>query len=128
MRILPLGSMLAIALAAWPAAAGEADPRPLAHMVFFDLKDDQAAAREMLVAACQKHLSGHDGTLYFSAGARAEELSREVNDLAFDVALHLVFASKAAHDAYQADPRHLQFIEENQGNWEKVRVFDSYLR
>ena len=40
---------------------------------------------------------------------------------------HLVFVNKAAHDKYQEHPRHLKFIEENKENWEKVRVFDSYL-
>ena len=54
-------------------------------------------------------------------------MKREVNDLNFDVSLHLVFASKAAHDKYQDHPRHLKFVEENKENWEKVRVFDSYL-
>jgi len=37
----------------------------------------------------------------------------------------LVFKDKAAHDEYQKAARHLKFIEENQSNWKKVRVFDS---
>ena len=44
-----------------------------------------------------------------------------------DVALHVVFDSRDAHDAYQTAPRHLQFIEENRADWAKVRVFDSYI-
>jgi hypothetical protein len=63
--------------------------------------------------------------VHFSAGTLNDELARPVNDRAFDVALHVVFESKAAHDAYQQDPRHLQFIEENKPNWKQVRVFDS---
>jgi hypothetical protein len=43
------------------------------------------------------------------------------------VALHIIFKDKAAHDRYQDHPRHKQFIEENQANWKKVRVFDSYV-
>jgi Stress responsive A/B Barrel Domain len=39
----------------------------------------------------------------------------------------MVFASKEAHDQYQEHPKHLKFIEENKENWEKVRVFDTYL-
>jgi hypothetical protein len=50
-----------------------------------------------------------------------------VNDQDFDVALHLVFRDKAAHDAYQVAPKHQQFIEESQDNWKQVRVFDSYV-
>ena len=45
----------------------------------------------------------------------------------FDVALHVVFADKAAHDAYQTVEDHLKFIEENKANWKQVRVFDSYV-
>jgi len=63
----------------------------------------------------------------FAAGVLAEDLSREVNDRNFDVSLHVVFENKAAHDKYQTHPRHLKFIEENKENWDKVRVFDSYL-
>ena len=99
----------------------------MAHIVFFKLKDDSEAAKEKLVAACQEYLSGHDGTGHFSAGTRAAEYDRDVNDDQFDVSLHLVFESKAAHDTYQTHSRHLSFIEENKGNWASVRVFDSYV-
>ena len=97
----------------------------LAHDVYFTLNDNSAAARQKLVDACKKYLTGHPGTVSFSAGARVEDLTRDVNDKDFDVALHLVFKDKAAHDAYQDAPRHKQFIDENKDNWKKVRVFDS---
>ena len=45
--------------------------------------------------------------------------------LGFDVALHVVFTDRAAHDAYQADATHDRFIAEMKHNWAKVRVFDS---
>lgn len=123
-----LSMTLLAALAAGAGRAGaEEAPAPLAHMVFFELNDDSDEAAAALVAACEKYLSGHDGTLHFSAGARVEDLNRDVNDTTFDVALHLVFESRAAHDAYQSAPRHLKFIEENRANWKSVRVFDSYL-
>jgi hypothetical protein len=57
----------------------------------------------------------------------AGELDRPVNDRDFDVALHMVFDGKASHDKYQEAPRHKQFIEEQQKNWKKVRVFDSWV-
>jgi hypothetical protein len=101
-------------------------PKPqLAHNVFFSLHDDSPAAQRALVEACKKYLSGHAGTVYFACGTLAEELRREVNDRDFDVGLHIVFTDQAAHDAYQVDPRHERFIEENRSNWRKVRVFDS---
>lgn len=99
----------------------------LAHNVYFSLNDNTDAAKAKLVAACTKYLAKHPGIAYFACGTLAKELQRPVNDLDFDVALHLVFQTKAAHDAYQATPLHEQFITENQANWKKVRVFDSYV-
>ena len=101
-----------------------ADPL-LAHNVFFTLKDASHEARRALVAACHKYLTGHEGTVFYAAGVLEKDLTRDVNDLAFDVALHVIFENRKAHDAYQKAPRHLQFIEENRANWAKVRVFDS---
>ncbi len=126
---LPLLGLLTLGAAVAPAAPGSArsDGPQLAHIVFFELVDDSVAAREKLVAACKEQLSGHEGTVYFSVGARAEKLAREVNDGDFHVALHLVFRNEAAHDEYQKHPRHLKFIEDNEDSWKKVRVFDSYL-
>ena len=103
-----------------------ADDPQLAHMVFFAVQDKADA--EKLVAACDKYLANHEGTVYYSAGIRVEELDRGVNDTDFDVALHIVFASKAHHDKYQTHKQHLKFIEENKELWSNVRVFDSYIK
>ncbi len=97
----------------------------LAHNVYFSLKDNSPDAKNKLVAACQKYLSKHPGEVFFAAGILAADLDRPVNDRDFDVALHIVFADRAAHDKYQDAPRHKQFIDENKDNWKKVRVFDS---
>ncbi|MCS7166393.1 MAG: Dabb family protein [Gemmatales bacterium] len=98
----------------------------LVHNVYFSLKDNTPQARAQLVEACHKYLSGHEGTVFYAAGILAEDLNRPVNDRDFDVALHIVFKDKAAHDRYQEHPRHKKFIEENERLWKKVRVFDSY--
>ena len=97
----------------------------LAHNVFFSLHDASGAARDRLVAACRKYLAPHAGIVFFAAGARAEDLRRDVNDLDFDVGLHIVFADRAAHDAYQTTAEHHRFIDEERANWKRVRVFDS---
>ena len=119
-----------VSAVAWCLIAGvaaQAEERMLAHDVYFTLKDKSPQGTERLVAACKKYLAGHPGTVWFSAGPLAEELQREVNDRDFDVALHVVFKDKAAHNAYQTAERHLKFIAENKDLWEKVRVFDSYV-
>jgi hypothetical protein len=97
----------------------------LGHMVYFTLKDRTPAKVEALVAACRKYLTGHPGTAFFAVGTLVPDLTRPVNQTDFDVALQVVFDSREAHDAYQIAPRHLQFIEENKPNWERVRVFDA---
>jgi hypothetical protein len=97
----------------------------LAHNVYFALKDNSPEAIRTMLAACRKYLSGHPGEVFFAVGTLAAELNRPVNDRDFDVGLHIIFMDQAAHDRYQEDPRHVQFIQENQGNWKKVRVFDS---
>lgn len=97
----------------------------IAHMVYFQLNDNSEPKVKALVAACDKYLNEHEGTVYYSAGTLGKEFKRDVNDRNWDVALHLVFKSKADHDRYADHPRHKQFIEENKSNWKKVRVFDA---
>jgi hypothetical protein len=99
----------------------------LAHLVFFTLKDRSPEARDALVTACREYLSGHAGTVHFSAGPRAEGYVRPVNDQAFDVALVVVFESESDHDRYQADPRHQDFIAKHSPTWAQVRVFDAFV-
>jgi Stress responsive A/B Barrel Domain len=117
-------SLAAVCLLALVAPAARAEIA-LAHDVYFSLNDASPKAKDELVAACKKYLTGHDGIVYFSVGTLAAELNRPVNDRDFDVALHVYFKDRAAHDRYQEAPRHKQFIAEQQSNWKKVRVFDS---
>jgi Stress responsive A/B Barrel Domain len=126
--LLAVSAIVALASPLMVEATGAASAEPqLAHMVYFKLKDNSGGSRAKLVAACKLFLTNHPGTLSFATGTLAGDFTREVNDRDFDVSLHLVFTNKAAHDKYQDDPRHLKFVEENKENWEKVRVFDSYL-
>jgi hypothetical protein len=97
----------------------------LAHNVYFSLHDHSEGARARLIQACRTHLTAHPGILFFACGELVADLRREVNDTDFDVALHVVFLNRAAHDAYQEAPAHLRFIAENKAGWGKVRVFDS---
>jgi hypothetical protein len=99
----------------------------LAHNVFFKLKDSSPAKVEELVAACKKYLNVQPGIVFFAAGTLVPDLTRDVNDRDWHVGLHLVFLDRAAHDAYQDDPMHNQFIAEMKPNWAGVRVFDSYV-
>lgn len=96
-----------------------------AHNVFFSLNDAAPAQCERLARECYEYLEGTDGVVAFSAGTRAAGCERDVNDVQFDVSLHMVFADRKTHDAYQTAPRHMEFVARNKVNWKKVRVFDS---
>ncbi|RMF42494.1 MAG: Dabb family protein [Planctomycetota bacterium] len=99
----------------------------LSHMVYFELNDASPASIQELIDQCRQYLAGHDGQDLFAVGTLTPDLNRPVNDRDFHVSLHTIFADRAAHDAYQVHPRHLEFIERNKANWKKVRVFDSDL-
>lgn len=124
MTALVLAAALTIPTAAQDRTAKKTVPQ-IGHMVYFKLKDSTPANREKLVAACHKYLSDHEGTVYYAAGPIAETFKGPFNDRDWDVALHLVFTDKSAHDKYADHPEHLKFIEENKDTWAKVRVFDS---
>ena len=99
----------------------------LCHSVFFTLRDRSDAARQALVESCREKLTGHPGTVAFHVGILAD-YDRQVNDRDFDVAIHIVFESHDAHDAYQSSPRHSEFVADHATTWAKVRVFDADLR
>ena len=98
------------------------------HNVFFTLNDSSPAQCETLVRECYEYLPGHDGVVAFSAGTRAAGCERDVNDVQFQVSLHLVFADRHSHDVYQTTPRHMEFVARNKANWAEVRVFDSTIK
>jgi hypothetical protein len=104
--------------------AGE---RLLAHMVYFTLHDGSAENVRKLTESCYRHLQDIPGIVFFGAGPLVDDLARPVNVRDFHVGLNVVFATRAAHDAYQQDPRHLAFIAENKPTWAQVRVFDSWV-
>jgi hypothetical protein len=97
----------------------------LAHSCFFSLHDNSTAAIQKLVDACKTYLPNHPGILHFSVGTLNPHLDRPVNDVDFDVALHIFFDNKASHDAYQVSPDHQEFIHQSKPNWHIVRVFDA---
>ena len=131
MKKIAIGALvvtLASVLALEASARIRRDPEPkLAHMVFFGLKDHSNEVRDKLIASCEKYLTGHEGCVSFSVGTRAADVDESVSVKDFDVALHVVFASKEGKLKYLKSPRHDQFVEENKSQFGKIWVFDSYL-
>ncbi len=122
--------VLTILLCGWTTASFAAsDDKPLAHMVFFGLKDRSPEAREKFLESCRKYLGGHEGTTYFSVGiiAEDEDVQEPVSVKDFDVALHVVFENKAGKAKYLKSERHDAFVAENRALFSNVKVFDSFL-
>lgn len=103
------------------------DRTAFVHCVYFTLTEKTPELRDRLLAACHEHLSDHPGTVHFSAGSRATDYQRPVNDQEFDLALVMVFASEADHDRYQESERHQKFLAEHSECWSQVRVFDAFV-
>jgi hypothetical protein len=96
----------------------------IAHMVYFTLKEPTSGAQQKLMDDCRRFLKEIPGIAFFAVGPRVADLERPVNVRDFHIGLHVVFNSRKAHDDYQVDSRHQQFIAENKETWQQVRVFD----
>jgi len=108
------------------ASAGEVKiTGALVHHVYFWLKEpENEAHKKQLVNALNDLLKvktikmSHIG---FPAGTE----SRDVVDHSYSVSYMVIFDDQAGQDAYQVDPIHVKFVEENQHLWKKVIVYDS---
>ena len=86
------------------------------HVVIFWTNPDVPNSTELLLEGAEKYLRPIPGVLSFHVGRMASS-HRDVVDQTYQVALNLQFEDKAAEDAYQVHPLHLEFVEKC------VRVF-----
>ena len=80
------------------------------HVVIFWTKPDVPDATEKLLAGAEQYLKPCPGVLHYHCGKMVPS-HRDVVDQSYQVALNLVFEDKAAQDAYQEHPLHVDFIE-----------------
>jgi hypothetical protein len=98
----------------------------LVHSTYFKLSSPSEAVNHRFIEACKKYLSGHPGQKYFFVGPRDEDITRDVSDLNFDIAMTIIFKSVEDYNDYQLDPKHQQFIKETDVYPNTRRVFDSF--
>ncbi|MES2697914.1 MAG: Dabb family protein [Verrucomicrobiota bacterium] len=96
-------------------------------MVYFKLADRLPRTRTRFIDYCRKYLSRYPGQIHFSVGPRDVELQREVNARDFDVAMNMIFADKAAYEAYANADRHKEFIFQTAGMSTARKVYDSFI-
>lgn len=82
----------------------------LSHVVIFWTKPEVANATEELIAGAKEYLRPIPLLKSFHVG-RMVPSHREVVDQTYQVALNLQFEDKAAEEAYQIHPLHLDFVE-----------------
>lgn len=94
------------------------------HVVYFWVKDGTPSEKvDQLVADCKAYLGSIQDIRELYVGTPAGT-QRDVVDNSFDVSIIARFENKEAHDRYQEDETHKQFIERNKDIWERVQVYD----
>lgn len=94
------------------------------HTVFFWLAHPESQSdRDALHVGLQSLKGVKDiSTAYVGKPA---DTRRPVIDHTYDFSLTLVFADRAAHDAYQVHPVHLEFVAECAHLWNRVQIYDA---
>jgi len=97
----------------------------LIHHVFFWLNEPENEAHRIQLLNALRELLKVKTIRLSHIGLPAGTESRDVVDHSYSVSYMVMFSNQADQDAYQVDPIHLRFVEENQHLWKKVVVYDS---
>lgn len=129
-NFLTRSAQLVAAIGLWSflgpsARASVTNPKGMIHYVLFWLKNpEDPEARKTMEAGLKKLVTIK--TIKSSyLGTPAGTPERDVVDQSFTYSLMVSFEDIAAHDSYQDDPIHLEFVETCADLWESVKVFDS---
>jgi hypothetical protein len=96
----------------------------LSHVVIFWTNPEIPNAVEALIAGAEQYLRPIPLAKSFHVG-RMVPSQRDVVDQSYQVALNIQFEDKAAEEAYQVHPLHLDFVEKAfKPNCIGVRVYD----
>lgn len=98
--------------------------KPIAHNVYFELKDSSEKAVAKMIADCHKYLKPIEGIVYYAVGRMHKKHDRDVNINDYQIGTHVTFRNQAAHDNYQICDLHNEFVARNKDNWKSLRVFD----
>lgn len=97
----------------------------LIHSVFFWLKEDLTEEEQKAFLAGVESLREISAIGNMYVGPVAPTEARGVVDNSYNIALIVHFDDVAGQDAYQVDPIHLKFVDEQQDKWTKVIVYDN---
>lgn len=94
------------------------------HIVIFWTDPANPDAPAQLVAGAEKYLRPIPLTRGYHCGYMATSERKDVVDQSYQVALNLIFDSKADQDTYQVHPLHLDFVANCKHLWKRVVVYD----
>lgn len=96
----------------------------LVHTVLFWLRKDIDGDKITEFRLALETMKGiqHAEAVYIGVPAATPE--RPVIDNSYDFCLTVILKNMAAHDAYQADPIHVEFLK-NKDLWKKVKIYDA---
>lgn len=97
----------------------------LVHHVYFWLKEPKNEAHKKQLVKALNELIKVKTIKVSHIGFPAGTESRDVVDHSYSVSYMVMFDNQSDQDAYQIDPIHTKFVEENQHLWSKVIVYDS---
>jgi hypothetical protein len=97
----------------------------LVHSVFFWLKPELTSGQRTEFRRAVESLTGIQAVDAVYVGVPAATEKRPVIDDTYSVALTVLCKDLAAHDAYQADPLHLAFLQTYRPFWTRVQIYDA---
>lgn len=120
-----IGAGSAVASLPFAAQAAPRGKTPLAHHVFFRLKNpDSKEDRDKLVEGV-KTLKNIPTVKELHVGVLADTEKRDVVDVSWQVSELMFFTDLAGQATYQNHPIHLDFIKNYGHLWAKVVVYDA---
>ena len=97
----------------------------LVHTVCFWLRDNLKPQERAEFLAGLESLKGIASAEKVYVGTPASTEARPVIDDSYDYCLTVLLTDLAAHDAYQIDPLHRDFLARFAAYWERVRIYDA---
>lgn len=97
----------------------------LVHHVYFWLNEPKNEKHKKQLLEGLNELAKVKTIKLSHIGFPAETEKRDVVDHSYSISYLAMFDNQAGQDAYQIDPIHLKFVEENAHLWSKVIVYDS---
>ena len=97
----------------------------LVHTVYFWLRNDLTAQQLADFRRGVESLGGIKAVDKIYVGTPAKTEKRPIIDDSYSFALTVLCKDLAAHDAYQVDPIHKEFIEKFKSFWTRVQIYDA---